>query len=208
MYRLLTLLPALIEMIGIIAVDQWIGTGWTFLALLAGAVLGFGVIRFLGAASWKNLQDAMLRRESPGPALLRGAAVLVAGFLLLLPGFISDFLGLILLLPGASEPAGRWLWGKLVGSATPLRPVWADAEWRESNRKERGFTLDGDFSVERNDNPATDGLPNPTTHRHDPAAPDPTPFAAHLSSDRTVESGTNLKKDLGTNPKRRSEKGP
>ncbi len=170
MYRLLTLLPALIEVIGIIAVDQWIGTGWTLLALLAGAALGFGVIRFLGAASWKNLQDAMLRRESPGPALLRGAAVLVAGFLLILPGFISDFLALILLLPGASEPAGRWLWTRLVGSAAPRRPVWADAEWRETFRKQHGVTLDGDFSVEPEDDPATDALPNPTARRHDPAA--------------------------------------
>lgn len=97
--RLLVILWPLTEILVLILVADEIGAGWTFLALLGAGLAGIAVIRVLGAASLIELQGALARQEPPTGALVRGACVLLAGMLLIVPGFLSDAVALLLLVP-------------------------------------------------------------------------------------------------------------
>lgn len=108
--RVLVLLWPLAEIVVLVVVADEIGFGWLVLALIGSAVLGVLVIRVLGAATLVELQAALVRQEPPTGALFRGACVLLAGMLLIVPGFISDAVALLLLIP----PARRAVLG----------PVW------------------------------------------------------------------------------------
>ena len=109
----------LAEILVLVLVADQIGIAWTVLALVAGAALGVIVIRVLGAASLAELRDAVARREPPTGPLLRGACVLLAGMLLIVPGFLSDILALLLLVP-------------------PVRTTLLGALWRRNRQGPRG----------------------------------------------------------------------
>ncbi|MBI3516611.1 MAG: FxsA family protein [Proteobacteria bacterium] len=115
-FRILPIALPLAEILVMIAVADQIGIGWTLLALAASAVLGVIVIRVLGAASLAALRDALARREPPAGALFRGACVLIAGMLLIVPGFLSDILALLLLIPPVRMTLIGALWRQRSGS--------------------------------------------------------------------------------------------
>ena len=129
-FRILPIALPLAEILVLIAVADQIGIGWTVLALVAAAVLGVLVIRVLGAASLAALRDALARREPPAGPLFRGACVLIAGVLLIVPGFLSDILALLLLIP-------------------PVRATLIGALWRQRSGGRRdgdgAMVIDGDY---------------------------------------------------------------
>ncbi len=92
------LVPA-IEIWGIIAVSDWIGGGSAFLLMLLTGLLGIYFIRKEGARAWRDAQHQMQAGQPPGPSLLNGLCILIGGALMLLPGFVSDVVGLSLILP-------------------------------------------------------------------------------------------------------------
>lgn len=74
-----------------------VGIGATLLWLLTAAVLGVVLIRLHGLATARRVQEMMARGEFPGPAMLDGLAVVIAGILLTVPGLLSDAVAAILL---------------------------------------------------------------------------------------------------------------
>jgi len=129
--RFLLLLWPMAEILVVIAVADWIGVGWTLLALLAGALAGGLVIRVLGAASLTELRRALERREPPAGALLRGACVLLAGMLLILPGFIGDALALVLLIPPLRSAVAAALWRGIARTGRAGGPTTIEGEYRD-----------------------------------------------------------------------------
>lgn len=75
--------------------------GWSpvLLALGAGLVLGMVLLKLRGRAFLKQANAAMLQQQMPTEALVGGIAWYVAGILLIIPGFITDLLAVVLLLP-------------------------------------------------------------------------------------------------------------
>jgi UPF0716 protein FxsA len=67
--------------------------------IVAGMAVGALIIRYQGFLTLMRVRDAMLRGEAPTVALLEGLLLLVSGFLFAMPGFFSDALGLLLLIP-------------------------------------------------------------------------------------------------------------
>jgi UPF0716 protein FxsA len=103
----LLILPIL-EIVVIVAVGQAIG-GWpTFFLLVGAAVLGIWLIRREGGKAWRALNQAVLSGRMPAREIADGIVVLVAGLLLLVPGFITDAIGLLLILP-FTRPVARGL---------------------------------------------------------------------------------------------------
>ncbi|REK75856.1 FxsA family protein [Paenibacillus paeoniae] len=89
----------IIEIWGILRMGDWIG-GWnTFLLILVLSAAGALVTQFEGRKVWLEAQRQMQSGQIPGRAIIDGICVLLGGLLLLLPGFFSDFLGIIMLLP-------------------------------------------------------------------------------------------------------------
>jgi UPF0716 protein FxsA len=87
------------ELFVVIQVAGAIGVGATILLLILSWPIGAWALRTQGRAAWRRLSDAVAAGRSPGREVLDGALVLIGGLLLIVPGFISDVLGAIALLP-------------------------------------------------------------------------------------------------------------
>lgn len=103
--RFLTLFAviAIAEMATFFWVESRIGLGWALLLALATALIGSYLVRRAGLSVLGRIRQKMNRAELPGRELSHGAAILVAGAFLISPGFITDTLGFLLLLPVVRE---------------------------------------------------------------------------------------------------------
>lgn len=98
-----------IEIAVLVAVGKTIGLGWTILALLVLTVLGTWLMRREGSRTWKALREASQTGRMPSREIADGALVLIGGAFLLLPGFVSDVIGLFFVLPVTRVFARRLL---------------------------------------------------------------------------------------------------
>ncbi|WP_052466785.1 FxsA family protein [Mobilicoccus massiliensis] len=120
------LLPIL-EITALVATGRAIGFWWTVALLIVVSVLGVWLIKREGLASWRALRDAGRAGRMPTTEVANAAVVLIAGALLLLPGFLSDVVALLLLLPGIRQTSARLLQRgverRLMSSAGIVRSV-------------------------------------------------------------------------------------
>ncbi len=89
----------LIELGIIIQVGQLIGATPTILLLVAVSLAGAWLVRREGIRAWIRFTDALRSGRVPADEVLEGALVLFGGALLLTPGFATDALGLLLMVP-------------------------------------------------------------------------------------------------------------
>ena len=87
------------ELYVIVQVGQAIGVLPTIALLLIDSLLGAWLLRRDGATAWQAFQRALNERRLPAREVADGALVLFGGALLLTPGFLSDILGLLCILP-------------------------------------------------------------------------------------------------------------
>jgi UPF0716 protein FxsA len=97
-FVLLVLWP-LAELYVIIKLSEAIGFLWVILLLVVSWPIGWRLIRHQGRAATRHLRDALLAGSTPTKEVLDGALVLFGAALLLVPGFITDTIGVLLLLP-------------------------------------------------------------------------------------------------------------
>jgi len=90
-----------------IQVGQVIGAGWTVLLVVMTAVVGVWLLRIQGLSTLMRAQRKMQSGELPAREMLEGLGLVIAGALLLTPGFFTDTLGFFLLFP----PSRIWLIG-------------------------------------------------------------------------------------------------
>lgn len=97
-FGLFFLVP-LIEIALFVTVGGWL-TLWPTLAIvLATAVIGAFLVRYQGIGVLRELQQAGDQMKNPLSPLAHGALILIGGFLLMLPGFFTDTLGFLLMIP-------------------------------------------------------------------------------------------------------------
>lgn len=87
------------ELYVMVQVSQAIGFASALLLLIGVSVLGGWLVRHQGLRIWNRFQQQIGRGVVPSKELVDGVLVLLAGVLLLTPGFITDALGIVLLLP-------------------------------------------------------------------------------------------------------------
>jgi UPF0716 protein FxsA len=92
-----------------IVVGNLIGFGYTVLILLAFMALGAVLLRQEGLRAWRRYQSVASSGERPGPQLTRSLVGLLGAVLLLVPGFITDVVGLALFVPPIRVLASRGL---------------------------------------------------------------------------------------------------
>src|SRR4030095_16436493 len=95
---LLVILP-IIEIAVLIAVGHVIGAAWTILLVLATSALGAWLLRHEGARSWQAFRADVAEGRPPGNSVTEGLLVLVGGIFMLVPGFVSDVIGALLIGP-------------------------------------------------------------------------------------------------------------
>ena len=96
---LLFIVVPIAELAVVIQVGQAIGVWWTIALLIADSILGAMLMRHQGRVAWRRLNEALQAGRVPAREVLDGALIMFGGLLLLTPGFITDFLGLVLLIP-------------------------------------------------------------------------------------------------------------
>lgn len=89
----------LAELFVLIQVGQAIGALPTIALLLLDSVLGTLLLRSQGRTTWRRFNDALAARRAPATEVADGALVIFGGAFLITPGFITDLIGVLLLLP-------------------------------------------------------------------------------------------------------------
>lgn len=92
-------LVALAEMATFFWVESLVGLGWALSLALGTAVVGSSLVRRAGLSVLGRIQARFGDGELPGRELSHGASILVAGAFLISPGFITDVMGFLLLIP-------------------------------------------------------------------------------------------------------------
>jgi UPF0716 protein FxsA len=106
---LLFIVVPLVELFVIIEVGQWIGALPTIALLLLDSILGAALLRSQGRAAWRRFNLALAEGRIPHREAFDGALIIFGGALLLTPGFITDIVGLLLLLPPTRAAIRRGL---------------------------------------------------------------------------------------------------
>ena len=96
---LVFLVVPVVELILIFQVGDLFGGWLTFALLIAISVAGAVLVRREGARAWRNFNAAVAGGRIPANEVADGALVVFGGALLMTPGFLSDILGLLCLLP-------------------------------------------------------------------------------------------------------------
>lgn len=135
----------LVEIYVIVQVGEVIGALPTVALLLGVSVLGAVVVRREGVRAWRRLREALAEHRVPGREVVDGALVLAGGALLLAPGFVTDAVGFLLVLPPTRPLFRRLL---LAMPARRLR--------RRAPRRPRKTVIEGQVVGERSD-PAAAG---------------------------------------------------
>ncbi len=100
----------IIEIALFIQVGGVIGVWPTIAICFATALAGSFLVRLQGLQIVRQAQEKMERNEPPAAEMFHGMCLLLAGFLLLTPGFFTDFIGILLLIPPIRVAMGALLW--------------------------------------------------------------------------------------------------
>ena len=141
-----------VEMYILILVGGQIGALTTIALVVLTATIGLWLFRREGFATLQNLQSKLNHGEIPGKELLEGVMLLIGGALLLTPGFVTDSIGFVCLLPGLRKPIAEWLIQRGLLTMTRGFTVHSSsADWQHFDQ--RGFgqpdgrrTFDGEFT--------------------------------------------------------------
>lgn len=99
----------IIELYVIIQVGSWIGAAPTILLLLLFSVAGIWLVKREGLGAWARFRGQVEAGAVPTNELLDGMLILLGGALMIVPGFVSDFVGLLLLIPPTRGVARKLL---------------------------------------------------------------------------------------------------
>ncbi len=104
----LFLVTPIVEIALFLTVGERIGLPATLAIVVATALVGASLVSRQGRAELAALQASVLQGVVPTKELAHGAMILVAGALLLTPGFLTDGVGFSLLVPPVREMVRRW----------------------------------------------------------------------------------------------------
>jgi UPF0716 protein FxsA len=133
----------LAELYVILQVGDAIGAVWTILLLAADSLLGSLLLRSQGRTVWRRFNSTLAEGRMPHREVIDGVLVVFGGAFLITPGFLTDIVGILLLIPPT-----RAVFRKLVARRLGKRVVVGvvGSEGRRSRAPQNGH----DFDVEGN----------------------------------------------------------
>ncbi len=130
----------LLELALLIKVGSSIGVLTTLLLVIASALVGGFLLRIAGPATAWRARARLLSGEAPEQEMLDGLLMALGGFLLLLPGFLSDVLGVLCLLPFT-----RHLLRKRLGLRAAQRSAHTSQPGQEAPKQPRPQVIEGEW---------------------------------------------------------------
>ena len=116
----------ILEIYVLLKVHTFIGTMPTILMVIFTAFAGVWLLKQQGFAMLGRYQSTMMSGKIPAQEMLEGVALVFGGALLLTPGFVTDTVGFLCLIPFTRKPIIRWLMSRFGGyikaRTTVLRP--------------------------------------------------------------------------------------
>lgn len=109
---LLILLPIL-DLYILIKASQTMGFGVTVVLIILTGIAGYYLAKTEGKLVIRSINSAMSQGNIPGNEILIGLSILVGGFLLLLPGIVTDIIGITMVLPGTRNFYKEYFRGKI-----------------------------------------------------------------------------------------------
>jgi UPF0716 protein FxsA len=106
---LIVLIVPFAEIYLLLAVGSVIGALPTILLVVFTAVLGSWLLKQQGFATFRRFQQSLARGEIPAYEMIEGPLILLGGALLLTPGFITDVLGLLCLIPPLRKQLAQYI---------------------------------------------------------------------------------------------------
>jgi len=158
--RLLAIFLAvpIIEIALFIQVGGLIGLWPTLAIVVLTAVLGTTLMRAQGAVAMAQIRNSFTEMSDPTEPLANGAMILLSGALLLTPGFFTDFVGFMLLIPKVRSIAFRWLRARINVQG------FTTAGQRPAHRRGQNDIIEGKFEELHKDAPANNQPSGWTRH--------------------------------------------
>ena len=103
----------LLDTVTLVIVGRYLGFWSTVAIVILSGVIGAQLARQQGFAAWRSLQDDLAAGRVPTQGLLDCVLILVAGGMMISPGFLTDIAALLLLLPPVRNVVKRWARVKL-----------------------------------------------------------------------------------------------
>ncbi|PKH02155.1 membrane protein FxsA [Psychromonas sp. MB-3u-54] len=100
---------SLLEIYVLIKVGGFLGAWPTVALVVLTAFIGSALVRSQGLQVLRQFQERIAHGESPGQELIEGFMLLVTGVLLVTPGFVTDFLGLLILQPSIRSMVAKYI---------------------------------------------------------------------------------------------------
>jgi UPF0716 protein FxsA len=135
------------EIAVLIKAGQVIGVGWTLILIVLSGILGAALMRRQGLKVLAETQRKLDRGELPVGEMFDGLCVLMAGTLLLIPGFLTDVVGLLLFIPPVRLLLGTLLLSAIMRSRNSH--IWVNGvEVGPGGRRGQngGPVIDGDYT--------------------------------------------------------------
>ncbi|NAW68127.1 FxsA family protein [Vibrio sp. V27_P1S3P104] len=141
----------IIEIAVFIQLGSFIGLWPTIAFVVLTAIVGASLVRSQGILTLAAVQRRMQQGELPALQIMEGVMLAVAGILLLTPGFVTDFLGLLLLLPVPRAYLANYLMGKLVVHSMGGATFYSSSSTFDGHSTSHGDTFDGEFERKNDD---------------------------------------------------------
>jgi len=157
MFKLLFVLFVIVPIIEIFVLMQVgavLGAWPTIAIVIASAWLGAKHVRQQGLATMQSVQQKMAIGEMPSEDIVTGLLLLIAGVLLVTPGFVTDFFGLSLLIPAVRKSLIAAVQQHLVTSATQSGSVFFHQSQQHSQHfsNQRTFEHSQGFNADKPNN--------------------------------------------------------
>jgi len=127
-----------------IQVGDWFGLWPTIGLVLLSAVVGASLVRSQGLQTLLTVQQRLAQGQLPAQQILEGMMLALAGMLLLVPGFFTDMIGLLILLPAPRAWLAQSVMSRMViGQMHTGQPGFQQAN--PFADQTHGTTYDGEF---------------------------------------------------------------
>ncbi|MCL1075458.1 FxsA family protein [Shewanella dokdonensis] len=133
----------MVELSVLMQVGDVLGTFNTVALVILTAVVGVSLVKSQGLNTLMAVQRKLAQGEAPGQEIVEGMLLGVAGILLVIPGFVTDFVGVVLLTPFCRAPIAGFLYKRM-----QLRVVMAPQHRRppfNSPRQRKDDVIDGEY---------------------------------------------------------------
>ncbi|MCO6537151.1 MAG: FxsA family protein [Gilliamella sp.] len=124
------------ELTFFIAVANSIGIFLALICIIATSILGFSLVKTQGLKNLSIMQQKIANNQSYKNEVIRSVALLFAGFFLLIPGFLTDILGAILLIPHVQDHIVEFIVRKM-----PIRSKFSSSQMHY----QEGDIIEGEF---------------------------------------------------------------